>query len=66
MKNNMGTTDRVVRVLIALAIFFLYGADIISGIFSGVFMLVALMFLITSAIGTCPIYTMLGLKTKTK
>ena len=57
MKRNMGTIDRVIRVIIALAIF------IIAYIYHSWWGLVGLIPLFTSIFGWCPIYAILRIRT---
>ena len=64
MKTNMGGLDRTLRVLIAIGIAVLYYIGAISGTLALVLGVVALVFLITSAIGFCPLYTLFRLSTK--
>lgn len=64
MKPNMGTVDRAVRVVVALAIGALYLTGTISGTLAIVALVVAVVFLGTSAVGTCPAYVPLGLSTR--
>jgi hypothetical protein len=66
MKQNIGSIDKLVRVLVAAAIVVLYftgqitgTAGIILGIFAGILLL-------TSAIGVCPLYLPLKLSTTKK
>ncbi|UOB16567.1 YgaP family membrane protein [Abyssalbus ytuae] len=67
MKKNMGSTDKGIRVLIAVAIALLYYYNIISGTLGIVLMVLAIIFLITSLINFCPLYTLFGINTcKTK
>lgn len=61
---NMGTTDRVLRILAALAIGVLYLAGSISGLAAMVLGVVALVFVVSSAVGFCPIYVPLGISTR--
>lgn len=56
MKKNMGTVDRVIRILIAAIIAALYYFGQISGTLAIVLGIVALAFLLTSLIGWCPAY----------
>ena len=63
MKKNMGTADRVIRTLIALAIVVLYFTGTISGTLAIVLGIVALVFLATSFVGSCPAYVPMGLST---
>ncbi len=63
MKNNMGLTDRVVRVIIAAIIGILYFSGILSGTLGIVLMVVAAVFVLTSLLGFCPLYAPFGLNT---
>ena len=64
MKPNMGTVDRAVRVVVALAVGALYLTGTISGTVGIVALVVAVVFLGTSAVGSCPAYLPLGLSTR--
>ncbi len=64
MKANMGTIDRALRAGIAILILILYAGGYISGTVAIVLGIVALAFLLTSAIGWCPVYAPLGLSTR--
>ena len=66
MKTNMGTVDRLVRTVLAVAVIVLYATGRISGYLAIVLGIVAVVFLVTSAIGYCPAYTPLKLSTKKK
>ncbi len=63
MKKNMGTADRAIRVLIAIVIAILYFTNAITGTLAIVLMIVAVVFLLTSFISFCPLYTLLGMRT---
>lgn len=63
MKKNMGTADKTIRILIALAVVILYFTNIISGIFGIILMIFAVVFVLTSLISFCPLYTLLGINT---
>jgi len=56
MQKNMGTIDRVIRILLAvvLAILILTGAA--SGVLAIVLGVIAVIFVVTSLIGFCPAY----------
>jgi hypothetical protein len=64
MKKNMGNADRIIRVLVAVAIAALYFTDQISGTLAIILGLVALMFVLTSTISFCPLYLPFKLSTK--
>ena len=67
MKKNMGNTDRIVRIIIALTIGILYFNEIITGTLGIVLMVFAAVFVITSFVSFCPLYAPFGISTcKTK
>ncbi len=66
MKSNMAQLDRVVRVILAIAVGALYFTGQIGGILAIVLGVIALVFLATSLINFCPLYAALGLSTKSK
>jgi hypothetical protein len=66
MKKNIGSIDRVIRLLVALAIIALYYTNQINGTVAIVLLGIAAIFIITSFISVCPIYLMFGLNTKNK
>ena len=64
MTKNMGTADRVIRTLIAVAIAVLYFTGTISGTLAILLGIVAVAFLVTSLVGWCPSYLPFGLSTR--
>lgn len=63
MKANMGGTDRIIRILIAVVAAVLYFSGTISETIGIVAMVIAGIFLLTSLISFCPLYTILGINT---
>ena len=63
MKKNMGNTDKVLRVFLAIGIASLYYFDIIEGTLAYVLMVFAIVFLLTSFISFCPLYKPFGIST---
>jgi hypothetical protein len=63
MKKNMGNIDRVIRVLIALVVIALYFANVISGTVALVLLVLSAVFILTSVISFCPLYTIFGINT---
>jgi hypothetical protein len=61
MKSNMGTVDKTIRLIIAVIIGVLYFKGIITGTLGIVLLVLAGVFVITSFISFCPLYTMLGI-----
>jgi hypothetical protein len=66
MKTNMGSVDRIVRLVIAIAVGALYYMGIIEGTLGIVLLVAATVFLLTSLVSFCPLYIMFGLNTKGK
>lgn len=63
MKKNMGSADKTMRILVAVAIIALYFANMISGTVAILLLVLAGVFLLTSFIGTCPLYMPFGIST---
>jgi uncharacterized membrane protein YtjA (UPF0391 family) len=63
MKKNMGSTDKIIRILIALVIGVLYYTGIISGTTAIILGIFAVIFVLTSLISFCPLYLPLGIST---
>jgi hypothetical protein len=64
MKLNMGTIDRVIRLILALIIAGLFFTGQISGTAAIILGIVAVVFLVTAIVGFCPAYLPLGLSTR--
>ncbi len=63
MTKNMGSADKLVRVLIAAVVGILYYLGKIEGTLAYVLMAVAIILLITSLINFCPLYRIFGINT---
>ena len=64
MTKNMGTVDRVIRTGAGLGIAILYFTGRISETLALVLGAFAIIFLVTSVIAWCPLYTPLGISTR--
>jgi hypothetical protein len=64
MKQNVGTVDRIVRVVLAAILAYLYFSGIVPGTLGIVLVVLGVVFLATSAISFCPIYYLAKLSTK--
>ena len=62
----MGTTDSIIRILLAAVIAFLYFTHVISGTTAIVLGLLAVVFIATSLMNFCPLYLPFGISTKKK
>jgi len=60
---NVGTLDRILRVLPAVLVAFLWATGTLGGVFAAILAIGAGMLLITSLTGACSIYYLLGWST---
>ncbi len=63
MTANVGTTDRIIRAAVAIAALigaYVLGFSSVGGI---ILIVVAVIALITAAVGFCPLYRLLGIST---
>ena len=63
MKKNMGSADRIIRLIVAVIVGVLYFTGTVSGTLGIVLLVLAGVFVLTSFISFCPLYTVLGLNT---
>lgn len=63
MKKNMGSIDRIVRLIIAAAVAGLYIGGVIDGVLAYVLLGLSGVFVLTSLLGFCPLYLPFGLST---
>ena len=63
MKKNMGTADKVIRILIAIVIAALFFTNFITGTLGIVLLVLAAVFLLTSVVSFCPLYLPFGIRT---
>lgn len=66
MKKNMGVADRIIRTILAIVVVFLYFTDQITGTAAIVLGILAIIFLLTSFVGFCPLYVPFKLSTRKK
>ncbi|MDN3677652.1 DUF2892 domain-containing protein [Flavobacterium paronense] len=63
MKKNMGTTDKLIRIVLAVIVAILYFTNTISGTVAIVLGALAVVFVLTSLISFCPLYAPFGINT---
>lgn len=66
MKANMGSADKVVRILVAILIGVLYYMEQITGTAAIILLALAVIFIATSFMSFCPLYLPFGFSTKKK
>ncbi len=59
----MGDVDRLVRVLLAVVFAALYFTNTVTGTFGIVLLVLGGVFLLTSLVSFCPLYTLVGFTT---
>jgi hypothetical protein len=63
MKKNMGATDKIIRIVAAIIFAVLYISGTVTGTFGIVLLILGGIFLLTSLMGTCPLYMPFGVNT---
>jgi len=66
MKMNLGLADQFIRMLIAAVIAVLYAFKMIDGYTAYALLTLAIIFILTTLFGFCPLYKILGIKTTGK
>jgi hypothetical protein len=64
LNKNMGNTDRIIRVIVAIVIGVLYFTNVISGTLGLILGILAVIFLLTSFVSFCPLYLPFKFSTK--
>ena len=63
MRKNMGSADRIIRVIIAAIFILLYATGIITGTLGIVLITLSIIFVLTSVVSFCPLYAPFGIST---
>lgn len=66
MKKNMGTIDKVIRILVAVVFAVLFFTNVITGTLGIILLVLAVVFVLTSLVSFCPLYWPLGINTGKK
>ena len=66
MKKNMGTIDKVIRILVAVVFVVLFFAKVVTGTLGIILLVLAAIFVLTSLISFCPLYWPFGISTSKK
>ena len=64
MKKNMGSLDRIIRLVLVALVAVLYFTNVISGTLALILGILAVVFLITSLISFCPLYVPFKISTR--
>jgi hypothetical protein len=63
MKINESGVDRIIRVIVGIALLALYFTNIVTGGLGIVFIVLGAVALLTGVVGFCPLYTLLKIST---
>jgi len=66
MKKNMGSIDKVIRILVAVVFVALYFMQVVTGTLGIILLALAAVFVLTSFISFCPLYWPFGINTGAK
>lgn len=62
MIKNMSTGDRILRIMVSAVVIALYLTNVISGTLGALLIAMAVIFLATSFINYCPLYSILRIR----
>jgi hypothetical protein len=62
MRHNMSTTDRIIRVIVAVIIIALFFSGVIPIPWGTTILMVSVVLILTSLINYCPLYPLLGIR----
>lgn len=63
MTKNVGQTDKIIRIVLAVILAALDFFEVVTGAYSWVLSVIAIVLLVTAFINFCPLYTLLGKNT---
>ncbi len=63
MKKNMGRADRLIRLAVAGTLAGLFLGGVLTGTLGVVAIVISGIFIVTSLVSFCPMYTLLGIRT---
>lgn len=66
MKRNMSNLDRIIRFIVAALFAYLYFGGIVTGGFGIALLVIAVVFVLTSIVGFCPLYVLFKTSTLKK
>lgn len=66
MKANIGSTDKLLRLALAIVFILLFYKEIVTGVWGVVVLVAALLLTVSSLINFCPLYALLKINTAAK
>jgi len=65
-EKNVGMIDRAIRIIFGIILLYLFAGNIVAAPWSYLVALIGIILLVTGAVGTCLLYSMLGMSTLPK
>ena len=65
-EKNVGMIDRVIRIIFGIVLLYLFAVNMVAAPWSYLVALIGLILLVTGVVGTCPLYSMIGMNTMSK
>jgi Inner membrane protein YgaP-like, transmembrane domain len=65
-EKNVGMIDRAIRIVFGIILLYLFAGNMVAALWSYLVALIGIILLVTGAVGTCPLYSMLGMSTLPK
>lgn len=66
MKRNIGNVDKYIRLILATVLVILFYANVFSGLWGILVLMLALILTATSLLNYCPLYDLFKINTKSK
>jgi hypothetical protein len=66
MTPNVGTTDRIIRLIVAVLFAALYFGGVVTGTFGVILLILGIVFALTAAVSFCPLYLPFKFSTRAK
>jgi hypothetical protein len=66
MKKNLGSLDRIIRVIVAIVFAYLYFSGTVTGLLGIILLVLGIVFLLTSLVSFCPLYLPFKISTNKK
>lgn len=63
MKKNVGSTDKIIRIVLAIVFAALFFTGTVTGVLGYALLALGAIFVLTSLVGFCPIYAIVGMST---
>ncbi|MFN2114043.1 MAG: DUF2892 domain-containing protein [Anaerolineales bacterium] len=66
LNKNMGTADRLIRVVLGILFGYLYFSGIVAGVLGIILLVLGIILVLTSLVSFCPLYAIFNLRTNKK